>query len=32
MKLSRGRALDRKQLEDFRKNGDGDLPKIGATK
>jgi hypothetical protein len=32
LKLSRGRALDRKQLEDFRRNGAGDGLKIGATR
>jgi hypothetical protein len=32
LKLSRGRALDREQLEAFRRNGDGDGLKIGATR
>jgi hypothetical protein len=32
MKLSRGRSLDRKQLEDFRRNGEGNVVKSGATK
>lgn len=32
LKLSRGRSLDRKQLEEFRRNGDGVVMKRGATK
>lgn len=30
MKLSRGRALDRKQLEQFMKNGDGKTVEVSA--
>jgi hypothetical protein len=32
LKLSRGRSLDRKQLEEFRSNGEGNVVKSGATK
>lgn len=32
MKLSRGRPLDRKQLEQFMRNGEGKPAKSGATK
>ncbi|HEV7472457.1 MAG TPA: hypothetical protein VGN90_00305 [Pyrinomonadaceae bacterium] len=32
MKLSRGRALDRKQLEQFMANGDGEIALSGASK
>jgi hypothetical protein len=32
MKLSRGQALDRKQLEQFMTNGDGKVAKSGAPK
>lgn len=32
LKLSRGRSLDTKQLEEFRRNGDGELLKSGVTK
>jgi hypothetical protein len=32
MKLSRGRPLDCKQLEQFLKNGEGQLAKSGGTK
>jgi hypothetical protein len=32
MKLSRGRSLDRQQLEQFMSNGEGKPPKSGASK
>ena|SRR5882762_7507662 len=32
MKLSRGRPLDRKQLEQFISNGEGKLPQSGVVK
>jgi len=32
LKLNRGRPLDRQQLEQFMKNGEGQLAKTGSTK